>query len=248
MVKLQTKTIMQKDENLPQLLKSLSSSFHPVIDFKADNEKIISIDLSNKNKKLAEIDFENTAQLGHYINQFLDKNKARYAFGGYDELRTVYSRSTLFNKNLGQNLEEEPRRLHLGTDIWAKAGTPVYAPMEGRIHSFAFNDHFGDYGATLILEHTSGRQKFHTLYGHISLKDLEGFKKDAIVCKGDLIAHFGNEKENGYWPPHLHFQIINDMHGFEGDYPGVCKLSERKKYLQNCPDPDMILNFKKYII
>jgi hypothetical protein len=31
------------------------------------------------------------------------------------------------------------------------------------------------------------------------------------------------------------------MEGRKGDYPGVCKYSERKKYLANCPDPDLIL-------
>ncbi|RYZ44700.1 MAG: peptidase M23, partial [Chitinophagaceae bacterium] len=43
------------------------------------------------------------------------------------------------------------------------------------------------------------------------------------------------------WPPHLHFQIIKDMHGWKGDYPGVCRFSEKEAYLQNCPDADLIL-------
>ncbi|MEP6913389.1 MAG: response regulator, partial [bacterium] len=46
---------------------------------------------------------------------------------------------------------------------------------------------------------------------------------------------------NGDWPPHLHFQIIEDMRVHEGDYPGVCSISERAKYLNNCPNPDLIL-------
>ncbi|MEO7314820.1 MAG: peptidoglycan DD-metalloendopeptidase family protein [Ginsengibacter sp.] len=237
-----------KEDNLHELLKTHSLSFHPVIDFKPGIEKIISINFSHKNKVLEEIDFENTDQLSRYMNQLLAAQDAQYGFGGYGELRTIYSRSKLFNKDLGKEFkEEEPRRLHIGTDVWSPAGTPVYAPMDGRIHSFAFNDHFGDYGATLILKHSIDGMEFHTLYGHISLKDLEGLEKDTVVHKGDLIAHFGQEKENGYWPPHLHFQVINDMHGFEGDYPGVCKLSERRMYLQNCADPDIVLNLKRYI-
>jgi hypothetical protein len=61
------------------------------------------------------------------------------------------------------------------------------------------------------------------------------------ITKGDWIAAFGEPAENGQWPPHLHFQIIIDMQGMKGDYPGVCKYSEREKYLANCPDPDLIL-------
>jgi hypothetical protein len=57
--------------------------------------------------------------------------------------------------------------------------------------------------------------------------------------------------ENGQWPPHLHFQIVVDMEipiaiGRKGDYPGVCKLSEKEKYLNNCPNPDLILQMMEY--
>ncbi len=62
-----------------------------------------------------------------------------------------------------------------------------------------------------------------------------------MVKKGDVIAEFGIPFENGQWPPHLHFQIIKDMQGMKGDYPGVCAFSEREMYLANCPDGDLIL-------
>jgi hypothetical protein len=50
----------------------------------------------------------------------------------------------------------------------------------------------------------------------------------------------GTFEENGGWPPHLHFQIIRDMEGFLGDYPGVAKKSELDHYQNNCPDPMII--------
>ena len=34
----------------------------------------------------------------------------------------------------------------------------------------------------------------------------------------------------------------------KGDYPGVCRYSERDKYLANCPNPDLILQLEKHII
>jgi hypothetical protein len=52
--------------------------------------------------------------------------------------------------------------------------------------------------------------------------------------------------ENGNWPPHLHFQLIIDMQGMKGDYPGVCKFSERERYLANCPDADLLLNMMAF--
>ena len=62
---------------------------------------------------------------------------------------------------------------------------------------------------------------------------------------GDHVA-VGIPAENGHWPSHLHFQIIEDIGDWKGDYPGVCKESEQDKYLMNCPDPDIILDLMKY--
>ena len=62
-----------------------------------------------------------------------------------------------------------------------------------------------------------------------------------------MIAEFGMRFENGNWPPHLHFQLIMDMEGWTGDYPGVCKFSEKDKWLANCPDPDLVLGMMRYV-
>ena len=137
---------------------------------------------------------------------------------------------------------EEARRLHLGIDIWGKPHTKVMAPLDGIVHSFAFNNAFGDYGATIILTHNIEGVTFHTLYGHLSLNSLKNLQEGERIRKGDVFADFGIPFENGQWPPHLHFQIICDMQGMEGDYPGVCAFAERGIYLENCPDADVILN------
>src|SRR4030095_6401506 len=115
------------------------------------------------------------------------------------------------------------------------------------IHSFAFNNHYGDYGATMILLHQLDGLSFYTLCGHITLKDIERLVAGQYVNHGQIIAHFGEKEENGHWPPHLHFQVIQDLELNEGDYPGVCKYSEKAKYLANCPDPDSILQLNKYL-
>ena len=139
-------------------------------------------------------------------------------------------------------------RLHIGIDIWGAEGTEVYAPLDGMVHSFAYNDHIGDYGATVILSHQLKDISFYSLYGHISLRDIENLREGDTIRRGVKFAKFGNIKENGYWPPHLHFQLIKDMDCFKGDYPGVCRWSERKQYLENSPDPDLILGIRKFIV
>ena len=53
-------------------------------------------------------------------------------------------------------------------------------------------------------------------------------------------------KENGDYPPHLHFQIILDIENFYGDYPGVCSENDLKYYSQNCPDPNLVLKLSSF--
>ncbi len=221
------------------LLKKNSSTFHQVVPFNYKEDKLLQLDFTAANEALTDEMLLNTSSFSAYIQKLLDK-KYMYGIGGYNEHRTIYSRSHVFDG------DEEPRRLHLGIDIWGKAGTPVFAPLDGYVHSFAFNDHYGDYGATIILHHQLDGVIFNTLYGHVSKRDLKGLEEGQYVAKGTEFAHFGEPKENGQWPPHLHFQIISEMNGEKGDYRGVCKYSEKEKYLLNSPDPDLILQMMQY--
>ncbi|RYF49042.1 MAG: peptidase M23, partial [Cytophagaceae bacterium] len=81
------------------------------------------------------------------------------------------------------------------------------------------------------------------LYGHLSRKDLQGLAVGQQVTVNQQVGQFGNVEENGHWPPHLHFQLMLDMEGNMGDYPGVCRPSDKEKYLQNIPDPNLLLQF-----
>ncbi|MBV9986418.1 MAG: peptidoglycan DD-metalloendopeptidase family protein [Chitinophagaceae bacterium] len=216
---------------------------NPVVDFQQGTDKLLLLDFTDANNSLTEEIIDDTRLFSRYIGRLLKEAGARYGIGGYNEHRTVYSRSSVFDAAEG---EDEPRRLHLGIDIWGAAGSTVYTPLTGTVHSFAFNNHFGDYGATIILRHELPGIVFHSLYGHLSLNDLDGLEEGQTKTAGTVLAHFGEPQENGHWPPHLHFQLIFDMEGNKGDYPGVCRYSEREKYLSNCPDPDLVLGMMQY--
>lgn len=228
---------------LYERLKLNSHRFHHVVQFNPEKEKIIHLDFTEKNADLQQVNFDDTNMFRKYIANLLQSAHANFGVGGYNELRPFYSRGSIFNSNLSEaGQDEEPRRLHLGIDIWGDEGTEIFAPWAGMVHSFAFNDNFGDYGATIILLHQLEGLPFFTLYGHVSLADLQKMREGSYISRGQKFAHFGKPEENGHWPPHLHFQVIQDITPYKGDYPGVCKFSERKKYLANCPDPDLILN------
>ncbi|MEZ6029440.1 MAG: peptidoglycan DD-metalloendopeptidase family protein [Hyphomonadaceae bacterium] len=156
--------------------------------------------------------------------------------GGYGEDRSVYTQALFAPEG------EEPRTIHLGVDVFGPPGTEVITPLNARVHSFRINDQPGDYGPTIILEHTPAPGlKFHTLYGHLSRGSLQGLKPGAAFMAGEKIAEFGTKRENGGWPPHLHFQVLLEIGAAKGDYPGVCRRSEMERWLAICPDPAPLL-------
>ncbi len=214
--------------------------FHPVVDLDPAKEKLYHFDFTSSNTELRPSEVADTTAFSYYINNKLQSTGSKYGIGGYNENRTLYRRSDLFDG-------AEPRTIHLGVDIWGPAGTKIYAPLGGMVHSFAYNDRFGDYGATAILLHQLGTVTFHTLYGHLSRNDIAQLSEGSYIARGQVIGHFGRAEENGNWPPHLHFQVIRDMWFMKGDFPGVCSVSESEKYLTNCPDADLILDMMKYI-
>jgi murein DD-endopeptidase MepM/ murein hydrolase activator NlpD len=170
-----------------------------------------------------------------YVNETISKARRKFGEGGYGEDRIIYRRSDIFEN------EAEPRSVHLAADIWLPAGTPIFSPLPAVIHSFRDNNNFGDYGPTIILKHKLDNVIFYTLYGHLSRKSLAKIKKGMKIKQGQKIATVGRYNENGNWPPHVHFQIITDMLGKQGDFPGVAKPSQKKYYLTLCPDPGLIL-------
>ncbi|MBX2923098.1 MAG: peptidoglycan DD-metalloendopeptidase family protein [Chitinophagaceae bacterium] len=228
---------------LSNILARHQATFHSIVPFNPAKDKLLLLDLTESNSELPETIFIDRKSFENYINTLLRIQESTYAIGGYGENRVIYSRSGLFNNNE----QGEPRSVHLGFDIWGEAGTPVYAFMGGMVHSFAFNNNDGDYGATIILLHQLEGFPFYSLYGHLAWKDIRQLSPGQYVVHGQKIGHFGEPHENGNWPPHLHFQLIEDIELKTGDYPGVCKPSEKEKYLANCPDPDLVAQMIKYI-
>jgi len=226
------------------ILQDHQPGFHQVVSFHPESDRLLLMDFTENNGDISEELVNDTHRFSDYINHKLRSANAKFGIGGYNEYRELYIRSRVFDSEAG----EEPRRLHLGIDIWGKPYTAVMSPWEGIVHSFAFNNYFGDYGATLVISHNIQGISFHTLYGHLSLNSIKNYREGENVRKGDIIGEFGIPMENGQWPPHLHFQVIIDMEDWRGDYPGVCKHSEGEKYLENCPDPDLILQMMRYAL
>ena len=163
---------------------------------------------------------------------------ARTGVGLYDEPRILYTSSAF--KPGGA---VEPRTVHLGIDLNVDPGTVINAPMDGVVRLFGNNAKPQDYGPVIILEHrTDDGEPFHTLYGHLAERSLEGIEEGMDVKKGQAFAAVGYAAVNGNWPPHLHFQLITDLLGMGLDFPGVCPYSERAVWCALSPNPDLVLD------
>ncbi|AYL98284.1 peptidoglycan DD-metalloendopeptidase family protein [Mucilaginibacter celer] len=228
---------MNRHTLLADYIRNNPGAIGKVVDFDATHDHLFQPDLTAANNELTAELINNTGLFSQWVNHKLRDNNCRYGVGGYMEHRTIYAFSSHFDTG------DEPRRLHLGVDIWGDAGTPVYAPLDGIVHSYQDNNHVGDYGPTIILQHNLNGLTLYSLYGHLTRESLHNLSVGMPISRNRQIAALGNIDENGQWPPHLHFQLMFDLEGRRGDYPGVCKFSEKEMWQQNIPDPGLILGF-----
>ncbi|MEE2786386.1 MAG: peptidoglycan DD-metalloendopeptidase family protein [Myxococcota bacterium] len=164
-----------------------------------------------------------------------DPNRHRdsaFGIGRYNEKRpTMYA---------GGQFTNTQRDIHVGIDIAAPVGTPVYAFYDGTILYQGDNAQAYDYGPTIVTQHEWHQQQVYALYGHLSRESLS-YRKPGVPFKaGDLIGWIGRESVNGGWNPHVHFQL-SLVRPETHDIPGVVNDRDRAWALVNYPDPRLVL-------
>ncbi|MEL6721501.1 MAG: aminotransferase class III-fold pyridoxal phosphate-dependent enzyme, partial [Bacteroidota bacterium] len=213
---------------------------HSVIDLKG--KSIAYLDLSVKSLDLGNnSNFDTISAFNKTIARLLLEKAVAIGVGGYGEIRPFYSTDAY---EIEGNEGAQWRTVHLGFDVWADAGTTVFAPLDGIVHSFQDNASERDYGPTIILEHKiSEAFTFYTLYGHLSKESLNDLQEGESIPKGTPIATIGAPPVNGNWPPHLHFQVILDMLDKKGDFPGVAFPDEKAIWKSICPEPSSFFQY-----
>ena len=99
----------------------------------------------------------------------------------------------------------EDYRLHLGVDISAATGTPVYAVADGTVESVEFHPMMGQ---TVTITHANG---YKSVYQNMKTTVPSGIQAGATVKAGDAIGAVGDTalieiSED----PHLHFELYKD--------------------------------------
>lgn len=146
------------------------------------------------------------------------------AIGRYDEQRAIYTAPEF------ETPDGRWRTRHMAVDIFAPAGAPVYAPLDGVVERRENRNQLGDYGGLLVIRH----EDFWTLHGHLDPESLA----EGEVRKGDVIARLGTPEVNGGWEPHLHLQLFTDL---VGNLDGVALPEEADLFRSVCPDPNLLL-------
>ena len=93
-------------------------------------------------------------------------------------------------------INNEPRNRHIGLDIANKEGTPITAPLDGKI---ILSDNFFYKGNVIYIDHGGG---LVTSYSHLSYKEAKLNKR---ISKGDILGYVGSTgRVTG---PHLHWEV-----------------------------------------
>jgi murein DD-endopeptidase MepM/ murein hydrolase activator NlpD len=92
-------------------------------------------------------------------------------------------------------------RLHTGTDLAARTGTPIYAGGDGIVEMAQW---YSGYGRYVELRHANG---YNTAYGHMSAI-ADGITPGMRVTQGQVIGYVGSTGLST--GPHLHYEMYRN--------------------------------------
>ncbi len=201
-------------------------------------KKVTHVDMSIGSTWLGNKEEYSDTDITEYkLKQIEKDNPESILANGYMEVRPFYTTNAF---RMNGNNGPQYRTVHLGTDFWVDAKTPLHSAYDGKVVILHHNDYLKDYGPLLVLEHEFNGNLFYTLYGHLTLSSLHMTTIGQEVKQGELIGYIGDTSENGIWTPHLHFQVMLDLLGNAENFPGVAFPSEKTVWKSICQNPKFL--------
>ncbi|WP_022665685.1 aminotransferase class III-fold pyridoxal phosphate-dependent enzyme [Desulfospira joergensenii] len=163
-----------------------------------------------------------------------------FHLGYYAEPRLIYTDRAFYK---GPFKASNRRTVHIGVDIFAPAGTRVFAPLNAVVEAVENRKDNLDYGGLVILCHETGEgSPFFTLYGHLNPESIGSMAPGQSIEKGEAFAALGEPDHNGGWAPHLHFQT--GLIHVDPNWPGAVDPDERTFWSSLYPNPAALLNLE----
>ncbi|MCL6267739.1 aminotransferase class III-fold pyridoxal phosphate-dependent enzyme [Flagellimonas myxillae] len=205
-------------------------------------EEVHTVDLSVSSLWVGhQEEFNDLDFLQFKFDQLQKEHPNKIIAGGYLEPRALYGTSS-YDKQGNQG--RESRTVHLGVDFWLPAQTPVHSLWDGEVVTAINDEGNKEYGGLVILKHQEKDLEFFSLYGHLTVASATRHKVGDKIQSGDRIGVLGPYPENGNWAPHLHFQLMLSLLGYQNDFPGVAYHNQLDVWGGLCPDPNLLFKNK----
>ena len=141
--------------------------------------------------------------------------------------------------NQGYNMTEAA--IHVGVDVIAPAGIPIYAPFDSEVASVSYDGMRGGYGWTAVLK----CPEFYLLFGHLARENLA--QVGTKLKGGNTFARIGETHENGNWFHHTHMQVLTDEAYNKHYFSALVRPNEMKfaDYYHPSPMPIILAGIKQ---
>ncbi|MGF1770498.1 peptidoglycan DD-metalloendopeptidase family protein [Enterovibrio makurazakiensis] len=195
----QLETLKQKRQQLEQLINNKEEEYAQVIEEKDSELSYLTQRVSSVEEVLGLEKDDSNIPLTERLDVAVINSAVRATM-----LQLIPSGQPIesYRRSSGYGSRTHPvtgnKKFHLGLDLTADVGTPVYAPADGVVEYKRPSRKKG-YGNLLKIDHAFG---FMTLYAHL---DKFNVNTGQFVKKGDLIGWSGNTGLST--GPHLHYEV-----------------------------------------
>lgn len=224
------------------------------------------VDFSVNNPFWEHDDITKAANQQRYLDQMMVSTDKTVGYGGFLEIRGLYNSASRFQQgnsrdiHLGLDLwasagapvrsvlEGKLHSLGILKDQGNYGGVVILEHSLDKRPIYALYGHLSWESIKAWIERYSpclraGRfreSKLNT--GNVIQTSLVATpEEDISVPQNSIIGYLGNPDENGGYAPHLHFQLMMELHGYIGDYPGVASQQELTEVRRNLLDPGRFL-------
>lgn len=202
-------SVCRSDDSSVNILVPIPLSYKEnLIKLTFQDNLISSIDIEDKFYRESRIEIQNR-NLVSPPSSMQDRIREEYQQGMI--ARNTYTQVGLTQATMGLPLKGitssefgvrrfingQPRNRHIGLDIAAAEGTPVKAPMKGKV---ILSGNFFYKGNVIYIDHGDG---LVSSYSHLSNKAIN---LNQIVSKGEVVGYVGSTgRVTG---PHLHWEVF----------------------------------------